>query len=297
MEYKGEIEMKVVWLGQEKHLSPALNHLRFALARIVDLVAYGDGQDFIPEFDVLKIVEKEKPEAIFIGSNQYKFVNLDKVAIPKALKLSDPHANFERHCNWLKENKVHALPLFGHWVSRYAERLGEATFLPWCIEHRIYRDYGLQRTIDISYTTSPCKILHPIRSAMTETLPKIDDIKSFTSNKKLSREDYIRTIAQSKIFAFDCSKHRYGMPKFYEGMSCGCAVLADRPADWELLHFVPNKTFIEITKEDWLETLRYYLANPYERIKIAEEGHRIFMKYHNADVRAMELVKILEGLM
>ena len=291
--------MKVLWLGQYKHLAPSLNHLRFSLAKMTDLVAYGDGEGFIPEFNALKIVEKEQPDAIFIGSNQYKFKYLKQVQIPKALKLGDPHANYERHCKWLKENGVYPLSVFGDWIPKYEKCFGKGNvgFLPFTIDHEVYPNLGIRRPIDIFYATSPIQDLHPIRYAMSRLLPNRHEIKSFTPQAYLHDKAWIQTLNESKIFAFDSSRYKYAVPKFYEGMACGCAVMATRPADAERLHLVTRENYIEVEPHNWFRTLKYYLEHPDKRRKLAKKGYETYLKYHTSDVRAKELLEILKGLM
>lgn len=290
--------MKIVWFGQEKHLAPSLNHLRFSLSKITDLVAYGYGEAFIPEFNALKIVKKENPDAIFIGSNQYKFKNLKQVQIPKALKLGDPHANYERHCKWLKENNVYPLSVFGDWIPKYEKCFGKGNvgWLPYTIDHEIYPNMGLKRIIDVFYASSPIEGLHPIRYAMGKSLPKIRRIKSFTPKEYLSDSEWIRTINKAKIFAFDSSRYKYAVPKFYEGFACGAAVMATRPADAERLHFVKDENYIEVTSDDWFSKLQYYLTHPKELEELTNKGYKTYLKYHTSDVRAKELLGILKGL-
>lgn len=287
-----------MWLGQREHLSPSLTHLRWSLSRICNVAAYGDGDEFIPEFDALKIVKKEQPDAIFIGSNQYKFTNLDKVQIPKALKLGDPHANHERHCKWCKENKVYPLSVFGDWIPKYEECFGKGNvgWMPYSVDHQSYPNMGLRRRIDIFYVTSPSSTAHPIRYAMSKELPRHGQIKSFTNKSYLSEELWIHTLNESKIFAFDCSMYSYAVPKIYEGLACGAAVMCTRPADADRLHLINNENYIEVTPDNWLERLKYYLIYNDKRRKLAKRGYQTFLKYLSSDVRAFELTETLGRL-
>jgi hypothetical protein len=293
----GEMK-KLVWLGQYQHLAPSLNHLRFATMRIVDVKAYGDGEGFIPEYDVSEIVKKEDPDAIFICSNQYKFTNLDKVNIPKALKLGDPHANYERHCKWLTENKVYPLSVFGDWIPKYEEcfGVGKVGWMPFTIDHILYPNMHLERTLDIFYATSTIESLHPIRYAMGQKFPKHSDIKSLNNNTYIPDNEWLKTLNSTKIFAFDCSKYNYAVPKLYEGLACEAAVMCTRPADAERLHLIADENYIEVTMYNWWDKFAYYFIHEEEREEIAKRGHETFLKYLCAEVRAKELISILESL-
>jgi hypothetical protein len=297
----GEMK-KLVWLGQYKHLAPSLNHLRFAMMRFVNVKAYGDGEGFIPEYDVSEIVKKEDPDAIFICSNQYKFTNLDKVTtIPKALKLGDPHANLPRHCIWCKENGVYPLSVFGDWIPKYEEcfGVGKVGWLPYTIDHIIYPNLNLERTIDVFYTADKNESgqLHPIRYRLRENLPHHPEIKSMSNVDTYIPEDkWVETLNRSKIFAFDASSWNYAVPKFYEGMSCGAVVMSTRPADADRLHLVDDESYIEVTVDNWWSKLCYYISHEEERQEIAKRGCEVFLKYLCAEVRAKELISILESL-
>ena len=293
---------KLVWLGQATHLAPSLNHLRFAVGRIIEVKAYGDGESFIPEYDVAKIVKKEKPDAIFICSNQYKFTNLDKITkIPKALKLGDPHANLPRHCVWCKENGVYPISVFGDWIPRYEECFGKGNvgWLPYTIDHLLYPNLHLEnKPIDVFYTADKNESgeLHPLRYRLKQTLPNHPEIKSVTNNVYIPEDRWVITLNESKIFAFDTSKYNYAVPKFYEGLSCGAAIMSTRPADAERLHLVANENYIEVTIDNWMEKLTYYLSHEEELKELTRQGYITFLRYLCAAVRAKELISILTGL-
>jgi glycosyltransferase involved in cell wall biosynthesis len=279
-----------------------LNHLWYAVGRIVEVKAYGDGEGFIPEYDVVKIVKREDPDAIFIYSNQYKFTNLDKItSIPKALKLGDPHANLPRHCVWCKENGVYPLSVFGDWIPKYEECFGKGNvgWLPYTIDHILYPNLKLEKTIDVFYTADKNESgqLHPIRYRLRETLPNHPEIISMSNvNNYIPEDKWVETLNQSRIFAFDASSWNYAVPKFYEGMSCGAVVMSTRPADAYKLHLIPDKTYIEVDVNNWFDKLQYYLSHKEELKVISENGYKVFRKYLCADVRAKELIDILTGL-
>jgi len=300
--------MKVLWLGQQDHNLLWLNDLRHILGNLCEVVAYGDGEEFIPKFNVRKIAETEKPDVIMIGSNQYKFINLNKVKIPKALKCADPWANIWKHIEFIKRNNVDLVLMnYKCCTPEYKKYLPEKKFgwLPHAVNAELFKNLHLERPIDVMCAGAGMPSHYPLRHFIFNSLPKMKELNIFTSRgHRLSFEDYVKTINQSKIFAFGNVNHVVGhsetlvfaMAKIYEIMACETLCMMDKPDMAEELHFVPDYNFVEINEENFAAKLKYYIEQPELREKIAKAGYETVMKYHTIEIRGKELMEQLKEM-
>jgi len=300
--------MRVLWLGQQDTILPWLNDLRHELSKLCEVVAYGDGSEFIPEYDVEKIVNKEKPDVIMIGNNQYKFFNLNKVKIPKALKCTDHWANIWSHIKFIKNNDIQLVLMnYNCATPEYQKYLPERKFgrLPHTLNTSLFKNLGLKREIDVMCIEAYSGT-YPVKSAIYHELKKSQSFEVFTPlPHTLSFDDYVRKINQSKIFAFGNVNMSVGeskvmvfpMAKIYEIMGCETLCMMDTPDEAEELHFIPDYNFVSINTANFLSKIQYWLSNEQERMKIARRGYETCLKYHTVEVRTRELKKMLEEIM
>ena len=82
--------------------------------------------------------------------------------------------------------------------------------------------------------------------------------------------------------------------KYYEVTACGTLLMADTCMDLEDQHFISGHNFVEINNGNILEKVRHYLAHPEEAKRIADQGREDILRYHTHDIRARELIGILE---
>lgn len=299
---------KVLWLGQQDTILPWLNDLRHELSKLCEVVAYGDGSEFIPEFNVEKIVEKENPDVIMLGNNQYKFTNLSKVKIPKALKCTDPWTNIWQHVAFIRDADISLVLMnYNCATSEYRKYLPERKFgrLPHTLNTNLFKNLGLERNIDVACIESESGT-YPVKTAIYHELRKPQPFKVFISRPhSLSFDEYVKKINQSKIFAFgnvnmsvgDSKIMIFPMAKIYEIMGCETLCMMDTPDEAEELHFIPDYNFISITSETFLSKIKYWLDNENERTKIARRGYETCLQYHIVEIRTKELKNMLEGIM
>lgn len=235
--------MKVVWLCQQEHILPWLNDLRHELGKLCDVVAYGNGDEFTHEYDTLEITSREDPDVIMIGSNQYKFTNLDKVKVPKALKCTDPWANIWNHIKFIKENDVDLVLMnYNCATPEYRKHLPDKQFgrLPHTVNPQLFHPTNLPKEYDIMLGGIGNTEYYPIRYLLYQEVPKLG-YKMFPKDSHIPFGEYVRKINQTKILAFGNVVHQVGnspvltfpMAKIYEGMGCGVLVAMDVPTEAE----------------------------------------------------------------
>lgn len=299
--------MKVLWLGQQDCILPWLNDLRHGLAAHCEVVAYGTGPEFIPNYDVLDIVEKESPDVIMIGNNQYVFRGLNLVTIPKTLKCTDPWANIDRHIEFIKRYNINLVLMnYNCATPEYQKYLSDVEIKPFphTVNPKLFYPSDVKKDIDVCCVGEGCPDTYPLRNVIYNNITKMD-IKAFvTGAHTLTFEDYVKTIQRSKIFAFGNVNRKVGqserlifpMAKIYEIMGCQTLCMMDVPTESRELGFMHKWNFVEINKDNFEDAIEWYLNNRYERNKIARRGYETVIKYHSVEVRSKQLYEMLEGI-
>jgi len=282
-----------------------------------NVVFYGPGYPMFPFFrrwDVPKIIQRVygsgNPDVILIDHYwdvARKWKNLDKIKIPKASIVSDPHHEPSKKIEFIRKNKIDlALFVVKHSIMKFKDRIDcSVGWLPWSVDTSVFRDYGFERKYDVTFLGKVSRS-YPLRQRILETLPKKPGINFFTEKhppewnvnpkKYLVRESYAKVLARSKILIFGTSVLNYPLTKFFEGMACNTLVMAPMPHDGEDLHFEPGFNFVEINEENFLEKIGYYLRHENERREIAKRGRETVKKYHTVTIRAKQLVDYLKSI-
>ncbi len=323
-------DLKILWLGKNDmyKMSCYAKYLREALAEIAHVETYGIGWPHPDltigkpwrhkETDILKLVKVFKPDFIYIDL-YFEWDNIPKTDIPVSIFWSDPHDRIDRYLLWVKENKpdVCLLPYWGDYprwgMQRFRENLPEdirLKFFPISVNVDIFKDYGYERDIDLCLLGRVSRRWLPLRTPIINHYKDSKDYKVFyrprpkrnwrwdekTLKKHdfVARESFAKLLARCKMWPFGCSIWKYALPKFFEGMASKTLVLSDTPASAERLHFIPDKTFVEINLDNFKEKIDYYLENEDERKKIIREGYETVLKYHTTKIRARELVDYVE---
>jgi len=262
----------------------------------------GYNEQYVIENDALKIVRDANPDIILITDRVQTLIddpwkNLDKVKVPKVQYAGDPHNDTPYIVDFCIKNKVDMVLLqyFDGIACEYEQKLPNAIIghLPWCIDKRLFRNYGCKRIIDFICIGHAEEKYYPFRRELWSYIEKqhpFPRLYSITKSPWIGRDKYIEKLNQSKICPFGTSIYKYPLAKFFEAMACGTLVMADKPIDWETLHFIPDVNFVEINRENYKEKLEDYLRNTDEREKIIRNAHKMVMKYHTSIARVNKLL-------
>jgi len=309
--------MRILYLtiNEENRCFSTSWYLKNQLAKIEKVVFYGPGHSKLPFFgrwDVPKLIRgvyaNGNPDVVLIDhcwGLSRKWKNLDKIEIPKAFIVSDPHHEPSKKIEYIKQNKVDlALFVVKHSIEQFKDRINcSVGWLPWSVDTSVFRDYGFERKYDVTFLGTVHRY-YPLRQKILESLCKTSDIKFFTKRHpgqwhcvgQYSSQNYAKAIAQSKIFIFDTGIRNYPVAKFFEAMACNALVMAPMPHDGKDLHFKPEFNFVEIDEENFLEKIRYYLGHENERREIGKRGCETVKKYHTVVIRAKQLVDYLKNI-
>lgn len=290
--------LKILWFGiqDDEYNARGIPDLKESLGKITSIYSYKPNG----KIDVKKLFGKSDYDVIVLDPTRKildHYINLDKWEIPKIMICSDPQNDLPFHVyysNFYKVNLI--LLLYNSWTPLYKKRVKcKVDSLPWSSSDLKW-DFNKDINLVYSVADSP---LYPIRMLMnsdTRMNSILQTIKCGKSEYRLDWHKYIEVLNRSKILAFDNSVWNFTVLKWLEGFSTECLIMAPMPEEAEEMHFEPYKNFVPITTEDYFEKIIKYLCDEEERIRIAENGRKTFIKYHTSDIRSKQLYDKLEKL-
>jgi len=281
------------------------NTWAITIARNHDVILYGPGYPgYDSDLPVKNVINKfygsQKPDVIFLYNlkRAKKFKGLKDVDIPKCMILIDTCYWKEERAKWIKENKINVC------FFRYKDDMFEfekrfkgitnCRWFPFSFDDKIFRDFGLERNIDIGFFGSLIpKNNYSFRNKMVNIV--LNEFKKnyncqIAKPKQFVHLDYARALASTKIL-FNCScQFRYLNQKYFESLACGTLLIADRPKNGFEDIFGNGDDYMVLVKseKDFREKLKYYLKNASEGREIAKNGFRFVHAKHTHSVRLKE---------
>ena len=207
----------------------------------------------------------------------------------------------------------HHLNDMQHFEKLYENSSIKFVNIPHCAEKMIYKDYQLPKKYDILlagavYTKSILGDHYPLRIRLANSiLPKMSQKYScgvlqhpggllHDAVSDRNSFEYAQTLNSAKI-CVTCSgqpKSRFG--KYIEIPMCASAIAADLPGEEQLLF----KDFVidinmDMTDDEIISKLSYYIDNEEERLKLVEKGLQ-YAQYYTQERYADDFVRIVEEI-
>lgn len=126
---------------------------------------------------------------------------------------------------------------------------------------------------------------------------KIDQIQHDNpdlSSKYLVGDVYAEALRESRIFIFGTSILKYPVKKWFEAGASKCCIMSDTPSYAEELGLKPWVTYIPISINNWEKRLLYMLEEPEYVEQVADAWHKVILKKHTNQTRALEFLDALE---
>jgi len=196
----------------------------------------------------------------------------------------------------------------------FFNRLSNANWVPWSVDGEFFHPRSEKRW-DITFLGAHSPKFYPLRDQLWRGLPAFCNSeglrllrresppgKTFErrfntlKNRYVVGHRYADVLRRSRIFIFGCSKFRYPLQKFFEGMASGCLVMADRPTNAEELGFIDGETFVQIGGKNWRDRVRHYLRHPGEMERIANNGRKLILEKHTHHKRAKDFARLLRRI-
>lgn len=240
----------------------------------------------------LSIVEKEKPNYIFLWLIYDEFF-YDTIVKIKSVSPKTKIINFFGDDDTLYDNfSRYYATLFDcslvfqkHFLEKYKKEGIENAFKLIGVDLNYYKPLGLDKKYDVSFIGTPKKDRYELLKFLIDNGIKVrifgagwqkhPDIKEFYGGK-LSREDFVKAINQSKINLsftknYDGKLHYVG--RISEIAACKSFPLSEY-FDGYYNVFTKDELKSFKNKEELLEQVKYYLENEREREKITEKIYK-----------------------
>lgn len=283
-------------------------YLEEALSKLTDLTIWRKPGNIE---EILEQIPK-KPDFILINDdigggftlNVNGFANID---IPTGLFINDVHQYARFREQYINQNNIQYLfsIVKDRFFQQYPQFKDRFIWFPHFINPAIFKGYGEEKDIEL-LLMGAVNGWYPMRLII---LNQYKDDPRFVyrshpgylqfseQSEAIVGQKYAKELNRAKIF-FTCdSILHYPVLKYFESLACKTLLLAPTFPELEELGFIPEKHFVPITKDDFVEKAEYYLANEEERNAIVEAGHTFIMENHTLDVRAEQLVKRIESIL
>ncbi len=284
-----------------------------ALDPYCDLTLYGPGYNTFTDlggsldlkYVINSIYGEDHPDVIIMwdieGSGWAgNFTGLNDVDALKVLWTVDLHNDAVPHRLDYIENAGFDLVLMTYdrdhttHSARFYRELGiPMEFYPFSVDPKMFEPMGLPKKYDVSRVGNMSSSYYPFRNIVHNALKD----KGINYHHPLMgiyvRSEFAVHINSSKICITGSSSYKYLVQKYYEITACGTLLMADTCMDAEYQGFIPGETFVEIIADDVAQTVEYYLNNPSEAQRIAQNGRDLILQRHTHDIRARELMEVL----
>jgi len=176
-----------------------------------------------------------------------------------------------------------------------------------CVDKECFKDYELEKEHDIITLGSMCNF-YSFRKFMHSTLSSWSPqnnvkYKNYPhcgtnfSHSGFVREEYAKAINKAKILASCGGRYHLPFNKIFEAWGCKTMYLGEKPHGESFLNMVDGYNYVAVTREDFVDKVEYYLANPNEIEEIAKNGYNTFLEFHHLDARANDMAMMLTDLM
>ncbi|MCM3719143.1 glycosyltransferase [Fictibacillus phosphorivorans] len=281
-------------------------YLENELFKNTDLMIWRESGDI--EY-ILKQVPKI-PDFILIindiGTEFYPIISgLPKTQIPFGLVVNDSHRFIAERKKYISQNNIKNFIVLSkqNFLKYYPEqRNKQIFFFPPFVNTEVYKDYNLDKNMDLMMLGDKVSPIYPLRKAIDryyKSDPRYVSMphpgwKNFTKEQEqntLMGKNYAQFINRAKLF-FTCGSVLQVLTyKYFEIPACKTLLLAPTFPELEQIGFVPGKHFVDINLQNFAAKAEYYLKNTVERNRITEEGFKFVQQYHSHIYRTEQLVK------
>tara|TARA_R100001163_G_scaffold62246_1_gene52859 strand:+ start:931 stop:1890 length:960 start_codon:yes stop_codon:yes gene_type:complete len=235
-------------------------------------------------------------------------INVTDSSIPKFYLLNKEYKKLKLRLEYAKINKFDLCFTAHHSYEKWGAETGlNFSRLPFAANEKLFKDYGLKKSIDLGFSGN----LHNYKDSfkikmMGEDFENIREkcISKISSSKQLERfnffftqsylsgEGYAKTLNSSKLWL--CTPSAIGLigPRFYEIMGSKSVIFCPDSDLYEGL-FEKERHCITFKQDlsDIEEKLLYFVEHDNQITNTADEAHKHFLKNHTWKNR-IESIKV-----
>lgn len=259
---------------------------------------YTDLEEALRKMDVLV---NEDPDVIVFGLAWFKGAN-------SALLPNDkPTVAIVHKIEVEKEKKLEFLSGCDLVLSSVPKLPIKYKLFKYGVNPAVFNDKGMERIFDFGFTGAlhneeyypkDTFAIPNFRKTIQELARTQTDLSLFLNgsddfkDRIKSYEKYAELLSQSKIWLASTGPNGDIGPRYYEVQASKTLLFCDPPPKEYQRTFRDGQNCVYITPENFIEKLRYYLANDSERRRIVETAYRECMINHTWTARAFELLEI-----
>lgn len=175
---------------------------------------------------------------------------------------------------------------------------------PRCVDKECFKPYVNYEDKKMGIiTTGAMTSFYPLRTLMHDKLRK-ERLKyknyphsgvNFGHNGFV-REKYAQAISEAKMLASCGGVYHLFFNKVIEAMSCGTAYVGEKGYGFDQLGFKDGENYIEVTKDNFMEKIKYYINNEKELKLIIDNGRNLFLERHAIEKRAIDFAKLADEI-
>jgi len=242
----------------------------------------------IPEINPGVILQMES-----LG-NRIIIKGLEEVDILTAFYAIDIHLNYYWHKEYAKLFDIVLVSQKDYVPLLRRDGIQNAHWFPWAIDPNVFKDYELERNLDISFVGIVDEHNRPKRSHIIREISDRFDIHLFGTSisERIPQSEMAKIFSQSKIIVNESINREVNF-RVFESMASGGLLLTEKVENGLDDMFIDGTHLVTYEPNNLPERIEYYLSHEDERERIAGNGKEQVQKYHTLMTRTKELVGIL----
>ena len=263
---------------------------KFSIAKCFERAFFRAGHTAIAldtrdvNYDLVKQTA-ENVDAIFITQNYFlETINyIDDFNKLKIFWSIDSHKDLEVHKKFIKEHKIDIALVAGF---NYVDKFNKGIWFPNCYPSDLIKPVNFRnRPIDFGFCGS--------KSNRTEWLTELLIRANIHLAINKVAEDMVENICAYRI-GWNRNESDDLNFRTFEVTGAGAMLLTNAIGGIELCYEPGHEVILYDSLEDCIDTVKYYLENEEDRLRIAINGYVRARQKHTFDSRASELIKIIE---
>jgi spore maturation protein CgeB len=274
----------------------------------------------IKDYNEIKKIIPFIPDVVIFGLSWFdqhkyfkKIKNLECTSICFIFK---PSIHLKEKLEFCKINQVNLILTPHSQFKDYSEMVGiSAKLFPYGFDSSIFKPRNLEKKYDIGFSGAlHAAKFYPdgafknknIRLKIHDLLKNINKINYFWKSTDVLESarihdniEYAETINYSKIWIATQAAFGDITPRYFEIMGSGALLFCEKNEGLYKSFFENRKNCIEFKSDlsNFLSLLNDLVENEQEIRNISSNGYSDAKQFHTWDVRAKELISIIEGLM
>lgn len=183
------------------------------------------------------------------------------------------------------------------WRTLYKRWGSPPTSLSWYLIHKpsMVLGYLLRNGIRGSLSFVSRQIEKRLGGDQFTPAPWLEQISKLEKDPRyIVGREYAEVIRSTRVFIFGTSIYKHPIKRLFFGLGSGTCVLMDTPNCADKLGLMDGENYVSINKDNCIEKLKWILDDEEERSRIAKNGLRLAQERHTHDVRAKEVLRILQ---